>query len=197
MDTVLWILIVQGMLGAFDTIYFHEYRARLPELPAVRKELILHATRDFIYSIIFITLPWFAWKGRSAAVFVLLLAVEIIITMYDSVVEDTTRRDLGGVYPAERVTHAVMGIVYGVFLAQLLPVLKEWFSAPTSFHFEPASQTIARYVSTLMGLGVMASGIRDLVAALSPQKAFLPAKGILRLASLAQNDNPGITSKEG
>jgi len=113
MSSVLLLLIVQEMLGAFDTLYFHEYRARLPELPAVRKELILHATRDFIYSIIFITLPWFAWKGWWAGVFVLLLALEITITMYDFVVEDTSRRSIGGVYPAERVTHAVMGIVYG------------------------------------------------------------------------------------
>ena len=30
MNTVLWLLAVQGALGAFDTLYYHEWRARLP-----------------------------------------------------------------------------------------------------------------------------------------------------------------------
>jgi len=164
----LWVLIIQGGLGAFDTLYFHEYRAHLPRLPATRKELTLHAIRDFIYTTIFLTLPRFAWAGWWAAAFVLLLGLEIVITMYDFVIEETTRKDIGGVYPAERVTHAVMGIVYGIFLAQLFPIIRAWFGAPTALTLTPVHAPLAaRSILTLMGLGVLASGVRDLAAALS------------------------------
>ena len=32
LEPVLWLLTAQGLLGAFDTVYFHELRARLPAL---------------------------------------------------------------------------------------------------------------------------------------------------------------------
>jgi len=28
--TALWLLAIQGAIGAFDTLYYHEWRARLP-----------------------------------------------------------------------------------------------------------------------------------------------------------------------
>ena len=57
MAVVLWLLAVQGATGAFDTLYFHEYRARLPGRPEAVHELRLHALRDFIYVGIFAALP--------------------------------------------------------------------------------------------------------------------------------------------
>src|SRR5205809_133519 len=50
------VLMVLGMLGAFDTIYYHEFRLRLPSNPLARKELRLHAARDFSYCIVFASL---------------------------------------------------------------------------------------------------------------------------------------------
>ena len=35
----------------------------------------------------------------------MLLAAEVVMTMWDFVVEDWVRKPLGGVYPAERVMH--------------------------------------------------------------------------------------------
>jgi len=32
MTVVLVLLVLQGLIGAFDTFYFHEWRARLPAL---------------------------------------------------------------------------------------------------------------------------------------------------------------------
>ena len=68
MTTVLWLLGALGLLGAFDTIYFHEIRGQLPaRLPGMRSELGLHAGRSFIYVAVFGTLPWLAWRGAWAA----------------------------------------------------------------------------------------------------------------------------------
>ena len=64
-----YLLGVLAILGAADTLYFHEWRARLPGMgKRARAELQLHALRDFVYSVLFGTLPWLAWQGWWAAV---------------------------------------------------------------------------------------------------------------------------------
>lgn len=166
MITALWLLLAQAALGGFDTLYYHEWRARLPTRgAAVRPELRLHAVRDFIYAVVFATLPWVAWKGAWAGVLALLLLSEIGITLADFVVEDGVRKPLGGVYPGERVTHAIMGIVYGAFLAFLVPHLARWWSEPTGMASSPvAVPAIVRVAMTVMAIGVFVSGVRDLWA---------------------------------
>jgi hypothetical protein len=164
--TALWLLAVQGAIGAFDTLYFHEWRARLPARAAhVRTELQIHAVRDFFYALLFGTLPWIAWRGAWTAVLVAVLAIEIVLTMADFVVEARVRKPLGDVFPGERVTHAVMGIVYGGMVAYLLPDLCDAWSMPTELAMAPAEvPPLLRWVLTAMAAGVFASGVRDLYA---------------------------------
>jgi len=77
MATALWLLAVQGVIGAFDTLYFHEWRARLPaRYQTVAAELKIHAVRDFLYAVIFGTLPWLTWEGRWALVLTAILIAE-------------------------------------------------------------------------------------------------------------------------
>ena len=51
MLTALYILLVQGALGTFDTLYYHEYKLRLPSEPHAANELRIHALRDFAYAV--------------------------------------------------------------------------------------------------------------------------------------------------
>src|SRR5262245_20472009 len=133
MNAALWLLAIQGIIGAFDTLYFHEWRARLPAGGSVTApELKLHATRDFLYAVLFGGLPYLAWQGFWAAVLAAILLTEIILTLADFVVEIRVRKPLGGVFGGERVTHAVMGIIYGAMMANLLPVMWRWSQRPTS-----------------------------------------------------------------
>lgn len=167
MKIALWLLASQGLLGAFDTLYYHEWRARLPSLgPQARAELKLHAARDFVYAVLFGTLPWLAWNGSWAFVLAGLLATEIVLTLRDFVVEDWVRKPLGGLYPGERVTHAIMGIIYGAMLAHLFPHLRSWASAPTGLASQGAVvPNELRWLLLVMGVGVFLSGLRDLAAA--------------------------------
>jgi hypothetical protein len=166
MSAVLWLLAVQGAIGAFDTLYYHEWRARLPARgPRAAAELRLHAVRDYLYAVLFGTLPWLAWQGLWALVLVCVLAAEIVLTMTDFVVEKEVRRSLGDVYPGERVTHAVMAILYGAMLANLLPTLAGWWSQPTGMATaSPEVPGWLRWLLTGMAAGVLASGVRDLYA---------------------------------
>jgi hypothetical protein len=163
----LWLLFIQGLLGAFDTLYYHEWRARLPGRGArSRPELQLHAARDFLYALFFATLPWIAWRGAWALVLGTLLAAEIAITLADFIIEDRVRAPLGGVYPGERATHAIMGITYGALLACLVPVLLGWGAQPTALVFAPPpAPSWLRGAMAAMAGGVFLSGIRDLAAA--------------------------------
>lgn len=159
MLTALWLLLSQGALGAFDTLYYHEYKLRLPAQPHARHELQLHAFRDFAYALLFGTIGWLTWNGLFAWLFLLLLLTEIAITLADFLEEDRIRK----LPPGERVMHAVMGIVYGLFLAYLLPNVFRWMHQPTGFgrtHYGLLSWGL-----TLMAGGVLVSGVRDYLSA--------------------------------
>src|SRR5205814_1109261 len=120
-------------------------------------ELRLHALRDFLYAILFGGLPWLEWRGLWAAVLVAVLLAEIVLTLSDFVVEIRVRKPFGDVYAGERVTHAVMGILYGLMLAHLLPVLGQWWSQPTALAAAaPVSEPLC-WALTLMAAGVFAS----------------------------------------
>lgn len=159
MLTALWLLVAQGILGAFDTLYYHEYKLRLPSRPHAQKELRLHAFRDFAYALLFGTLGWVTWNGPLAYLFLLLLLSEILITLADFLEEDRIRK----LPPGERVMHAIMGILYGLFLAYLLPNVFAWMKLQMGFSW--VSYGTLSWVLTLMAGGVLLSGVRDFISA--------------------------------
>ena len=168
MNIALLLLGLQGLIGAFDTLYYHEWKARLPARGhRASRELVLHAARDFLYAILFCTLPWLSWSGAWTVVLLSVFAAEIVLTLWDFVVEIAVRKDLGDVYPGERVTHALMGILYGAMLAMLIPTFLAWWQRTTALVFAPAPiPTWTGIALTAMGVGVLISGVRDLYAAL-------------------------------
>ena len=159
MTIAIWILMVQACLGAFDTLYYHEYKLKLPSSHGSATELLMHALRDFLYAVIIGSLAWFTWQGPLAYVLLICLAAEIVITLLDFVEEDRVRR----LPPGERVMHSIMGIVYGAFLAFLLPQVWIWRLEPAglgaAYHGFPG------WVLTVVALGVFGSGVRDVLAA--------------------------------
>jgi hypothetical protein len=158
MSKAIWFLLAQGALGAFDTLWYHEYKLRLPHRRTARAELRLHAARDFAYAMIFFSLGWMAWRGALAWVLVAVLAFEIVVTLWDFIEEDRTRK----LPPGERVTHAVMGILYGAFLYALLPEIWRWSQLPTGV--ARLDHGMISWVLAAFATGVAASGVRDLRA---------------------------------
>ena len=168
MTIALWLLALQGMIGAFDTLYYHEWRARLPARgQAAAAELKLHAARDFLYAVLFGTLPWLAWQGFWVLILCAVILAEIILTLWDFIVEIAVRKALGDVYAGERVTHAIMGILYGGMLANLMPTLCHWWSLPCALVVAlPSIPGLLLWGLLVMAAGVFVSGVRDLYAAL-------------------------------
>jgi hypothetical protein len=176
MKTALWLMAIQGIIGAFDTLYYHEWRARLPAGgSATAPELKLHAARDFFYATLFGTLPYLAWQGLWSILLAAIILTEIILTLADFVVETRVRKALGDVYGGERITHAVMGIIYGAMIANLIPVMWGWRQLPTALApIDTATPELLRLSLTAMACGVFLSGARDLYAALGLPRGEWP-----------------------
>ncbi len=158
-DTLLWTLVaLQIAMGAFDTLYHHEFTERLAWRPTAAKELKLHSVRNVIYGGIFLTLAWSEPHGLLALLLLTVLIFEIAITLYDFVEEDLTRR-----LPAtERVTHTLLALNYGAMLVLLLPRLWDWSQMPT--RLLPTSYGILSLGLTLAAVGVVLFGLRDWLA---------------------------------
>jgi hypothetical protein len=162
MTTVLILLLVNGALGAFDTLWYHEYRAHLAWHPEQhRTELALHAGRDAIYCGLYGTIGWYAWNGVAAVLLGCALVAEIVITMCDFVVEDRTRRLCAG----ERVLHSTMAIIYGAMLITLWSEWMTWLSQPTGWERHDDVPTVLAMIATAGGIGIALSGICDAIAA--------------------------------
>src|SRR5262249_57515853 len=82
MITALWLLAIQGIIGAFDTIYYHEWRARLTSGGSgTALELKLHAARDFLYAALFGALPYLELHGLWAVFPAALLFIAFVFTL--------------------------------------------------------------------------------------------------------------------
>jgi uncharacterized protein len=154
----LQLMAAQGCLGAFDTIYHHELTEALPQRATARRELAIHAVRATIYGVLFVGLSAWLWHGAWAWVLLALFGIEIVLTLWDFVVEDQTR-----LLPAtERVTHTVLAINGGAFITLLVLGMPAAIYAPTGFAYAP--QGWLSVFLALCGVGVFVSGVRDAFA---------------------------------
>jgi uncharacterized protein (TIGR01777 family) len=153
---ILWTLIaIQIALGAFDTIYHHEFTERLPWRVSQRHELQLHAVRNLIYAVLFIAIGWSEPHGYLAMLAIVVLTVEVVITLMDFVEEDLTRR-----LPAsERINHTLLALNYGAILVLLVPILLDWANDATALR--PAYHGLWSMMVTAAAFGVGLFGLRD------------------------------------
>lgn len=94
------VLLLQASLGAFDTLYYHEYRLKLAQGAHTRLELRLHASRDSAYAIIIGSLGLVTWLGALAWVLRWLLFGEICITLAAGVFASGIRDLIASARPA-------------------------------------------------------------------------------------------------
>lgn len=168
MNPIFLLLSIQAAMGAFDNLWHHELQAKLPQRPSARYELALHAAREAIYSVVFIGLAWFEWRGAFAGLLAVMLLAELVITLADFLEEDRTRR----LPPFERVLHTVLTISYGLFLGLLAPVLLGWAQQPTAMAFTPHGWV--SWLLTAYGIGVLAWSVRNARAVVRLGRSMAP-----------------------
>lgn len=174
MNWVLSMLIAQGLLGAIDTIYHHELTAALPRRAGARQELAIHSVRALLYCVVFASIAHVEFHGAWVVSIAALVAVEIGLTLWDFVVEDTSRK-----LPAtERILHTVLAINGGALFGLYAWQLAAWWTLPTAL--ANADYGWHGIALTVFAIGVAASGIRDGLAA-------------LRLGKITATPNPFIS----
>ncbi|WP_282605028.1 TIGR01777 family oxidoreductase [Pelagibius sp. Alg239-R121] len=156
MNTALILFAVQGLVGFFDNLWHHEITEKLSSKPDARAELKLHTIREFLYAVIFIGIAWFAWQGAWAFVLLVLLAIEVLVTLWDFVIEDQTRK----LPKFERIIHTVLAVNFGAILAFFLPVVWQWSGAESGF--TAVNYGALSWIMTAYGLGVFAWALYDL-----------------------------------
>lgn len=159
-NPILWTLIsVQVFMGAFDTLVHHEGTERLAWRPSQKQELRLHGVRNFFYMMIFLCFAWFEPHGVFTMILASILTVEVLITLWDFVEEDMTRKLPG----TERINHTLLALNYGAILALAAPYLWEWAFLPTALI--PVSYGWWSVMATASAIGVGVFSARDLLAA--------------------------------
>jgi uncharacterized protein (TIGR01777 family) len=150
---------VQVAMGGFDTLYHHEFTERLAWRPSQAGELRLHGIRNLFYAVVFMALGWSEPRGAVAMALIAVLVTELIITLWDFVEEDRTRR-----LPAsERVLHTLLTLNYGIVLALVAPLLVQWAMLPTEIR--PVYHGVWSWLCAAVALAVAVFGLRDLAAA--------------------------------
>ncbi len=159
LHAVFWVLCIQGLVGGFDTLYHHEITVALPRQPSARLELAIHAVRAVLYGFVFVAVAHLEFHGAWVWSIILIFAAEIWLTLWDFVVEDDSRK-----LPAsERVTHTILAINGGAFLALYGWQLYDWHGQPNLLLWR--NHGSLSWALTALGFGVLLSGIRDLFAA--------------------------------
>src|SRR2546423_6464156 len=64
--------------------------------------ICIHAVRDFLYALLFGSLPWVACHGFWVVGLAVVIVAEIVLTMWDFVVEIRVRKPIGDVFAGER-----------------------------------------------------------------------------------------------
>lgn len=174
-DPLLWTLIsIQVFMGAFDTLVHHEVTERLAWRASQKTELRLHGVRNLFYAFIFLCFGWLEPHGMYTIVLVTILAVEVLITLWDFVEEDMTRK-----LPAtERINHTLLALNYGAILALAAPILYQWSMMETGI--TPIHYGWWSVMATVSAIGVGVFGLRDLLAANRSDRLVAPdAKKLL------------------
>lgn len=160
LDIAIALLIAQGVMGAFDTLYHHEITVTLPQRRSARLELAIHAVRAVLYGILFLSIAHLAFHGLWAWAVGAVVLIEVILTLSDFVIEDNSRK-----LPAtERVLHTVLAINGGALFGLYGVQLAQWASFPTAL--VAIDLGWRGWVLSLFAVGVAASGVRDGLAAL-------------------------------
>lgn len=170
MTNLLWTLVfVQVAMGGSDTLFHHELTQRLAWRPSQKGELILHGVRNLAYAVMFTALGWTQPHGLYALALIGLMLAELLITLWDFVEEDRTRK-----LPAsERVLHTLLTLNYGVVLAALVPLLRGWSLQPSGV--DGTYYGVWSILCAIAAAGVILSGLRDLAAARRADRLVEPA----------------------
>lgn len=158
-EWVWWLLLVQAGLGLIDVVVHHELVCRLPFQASAGRELTLHGIRNLCYCVVYVIIACCVAHGGWAWLVLGMLGLELIITFWDWLEEDQSRR----LPPTERALHGLLTINFGVLMSCMVPILWGWAAEPTDLSWANNGLWTPLFVIAALGVGLF--GVKDLVAA--------------------------------
>jgi len=141
-----------GILGLFDGLYFHLIKFKLYKHPETRFEHITHSIRAFLFVGILYLLFINDFTGYALWGAIVLVLVDIATLLIDLFVEGNSRNKLGGLPHKEYIVHVIANTLHFVSIALMLA------SKPaTAFRFE-ATKILHREAftpSSTVGFGLL------------------------------------------
>ena len=165
---MLYFLILHGLIGAFDVLWNHELKERLPSQAWAAGEQRLHCARELLFATLFIGLAWWQWHGALAWLVAALVAAELGVTTRDAVVELRTRV----LSVTEQLSHVFLYINLGVFSSLLAGELQRWRGWPAAI--VAVDYGWRSWLLTALGLIALAWSVRDGMSAAALRR--LPAQ---------------------
>lgn len=175
-----YILSFGGLVGAYDVLYYHMYRARLWQRPEAMMENVTHAIRALLFSTFFFLLLFVEARGSWWWLYPAVCTLEMLNTMSDTFLEKRSREPQGGMENGEYMLHVFLSVMIGAVMACMLFESWSWSTQPTELILRardvPAPMFLGGVGSIAVGLGFfcfegfnalrMASKIRRGVVAL-------------------------------
>jgi hypothetical protein len=155
MPTASILLLVIGLLGAFDVFWFHRRQARLNERPECRAEAVVHVARGFVYVAQFVAIPNVAFHGRWVLALLALFAIDVVIGIADVLIEPASRRAQGGLPGGEYLAHLVLSVLVGALLREVAVTAWSWWPEATALRFESAAPTSIRVALAILAVGCL------------------------------------------
>lgn len=137
MKTASILLVVIGLLGAFDIAYFHWYTCRLSRRAESRVEVWLHVARGFIYALQFALVPNVRFHGAWYLAFAALFVADVAVAWADVAVEPASRRSLGGLPRGEYLMHIILSVLVGIYLHSIASDSLAWRALPSAIVYAP------------------------------------------------------------
>lgn len=173
LDVGIAVLVVHGLLVAFDAVYHRAWCARLTQQPWAARELELHSGRAALHALIFAGLAWFEWQGAALAMLALLAAAEFALSLAGSAAAERTRE----VPATERIFHTVLGISTGAWIGFVFHTgIVHWWPRPTAF--AATGYGLVSWLLTAYAAAAAVAAVRDALAAqrLARQARYLPPR---------------------
>src|SRR5207237_2521016 len=132
-----YLLLMAGVLGAFDVAWFHIYRCRLAQRPECQREVLWHTVRHSIYASQFLWVANFRFHGGALALLAVLYVADITIAWGDVLEEHRSRKEQGGLPRGEYFMHVLLSLLIGAYLMTVAQTVWPDRLLPTAIVLDP------------------------------------------------------------
>ncbi len=155
MTTATLLLLVLGLLGAFDIAWFHTYKGRLVTRPECQREAWIHIARGVVYAAQFLCVPNLRFTGAAYALWLVLFGADVTVAWLDAREEPRSRAAQGGLSGGEYVMHLVLSVCVGALLHAVFSTTWGDWRLPTGVLGSDVPETL-RLLAGGMAVGCLA-----------------------------------------